>query len=104
MPEPLPAFPTFVRPCLFPPDRGHFHRSVSDLLAARFDTSNLPVLASRNSLAKPAENEPTILPTELSGEIKCIAPSTFAGIILLSGGPVVALPHWWVRIWAMRRL
>src|SRR5437667_4897349 len=73
------------------PDREHFHRAVSNLLAAGFEASDLSVLASHDSLAaagEPGGTEPTFVPASLSDEIKYIAPLTVAGIILLSGGPI----------------
>jgi hypothetical protein len=73
------------------PDRDHFHRAVSSLLAAGFETSDLSVLASHVSLAaagEPGEAERNIMPAGLSDEIKYIAPLTVAGIVLLSGGPI----------------
>jgi hypothetical protein len=74
------------------PDRDHFHRAVSSLLAAGFEASDLSVLASHDSLAAAGEpgGEPTVVPAGLSDEIKYIAPLTVAGIILLSGGPIAA--------------
>lgn len=93
MPEPSPTFPIIREAVASFPDRGHFHRAVSNLLAAGFDTSDLSVLASHNSLSitgEPARSEPTIVPAALSDEIKYIAPLTVAGIILLSGGPIAA--------------
>lgn len=75
------------------PDRDHFHRAVSDLLAAGFEASDLSVLASHDSLSaagEPGGTEPKIVPAGLSDEIKYIAPLTVAGIILLSGGPIAA--------------
>ena len=73
------------------PDRAHFHRAVSDLLAAGFPVSDLSVLASHDSLAaagEPASGNPSLLPAGLSDEVNYIAPLTLAGFIVLSGGPV----------------
>ena len=73
------------------PDRAHFHRAVSDLLAAGFAVSDLSVLASHDSLAaagEPASGNPSLLPAGLSDEVNYIAPLTLAGFIVLSGGPV----------------
>ncbi|MBV9376094.1 MAG: hypothetical protein JO320_13740 [Alphaproteobacteria bacterium] len=75
------------------PDRQHFHRAVADLLAAGFETADLSVLASHDSLAaagEPPARQPKLLPAGLADEIKYIAPLTVAGIILLSGGPITA--------------
>jgi hypothetical protein len=93
MTEPLPPFPIIREAVASFPDRDHFHRAVSNLLAAGFGTSDLSVLASHDSLAaagEPGGNEPKIVPAGLSDEIKYIAPLTVAGIILLSGGPIAA--------------
>ncbi|MGH7030094.1 MAG: hypothetical protein ACREEZ_06680 [Stellaceae bacterium] len=76
------------------PDRDHFHRAVSGLLAAGFAPSDLSVLASHDSLAaagEPGGAERTIVPAGLSDEIKYIAPLTVAGIVLLSGGPIATI-------------
>lgn len=75
------------------PDRAHFHRAVSGLLAAGFSTSDLSVLASHDSLAaagEPDGGEPRLLPAGLADEIKYIGPLTVAGIVLVSGGPIAA--------------
>ena len=75
------------------PDRTHFHRAVSGLLAAGFSASDLSVLASHDSLAaagEPDGAEPRLLPAGLADEIKYIGPLTVAGIVLLSGGPIAA--------------
>jgi hypothetical protein len=75
------------------PDRDHFHRAASGLLAAGFDTSDLSVLASHVSLAaagEPGGGGQSAVPAGLGDEIKYIAPLTVAGIILLSGGPIAA--------------
>ena len=76
------------------PDREHFRRAVSALLAAGFEHGDLSVLASHDSLAaaEAATGGATgILPAGLSDEIKYIAPLTVAGIIVLSGGPIAAV-------------
>lgn len=75
------------------PDREHFRRAVSALLAAGFEPSDLSVLATHDSLA--AAEEATgaaheLIPAGLSDELKYIGPLTIAGIILLSGGPITA--------------
>lgn len=73
------------------PDRAHFRRAVSALLAAGFAPSDLSVLASHEPLetAEAATGEaPEVVPAGLSDELKYIGPLTVAGIILLSGGPI----------------
>lgn len=75
------------------PDRTHFHRAVSALLAVGFSTSDLSVLASHDSLAatgEPGGAGPRLLPAGLADEIKYVGPLTVAGIVLLSGGPIAA--------------
>jgi hypothetical protein len=91
--EGSPSFPIVREAVASFPDRDHFHRAVSNLLAAGFETSDLSVLASHDSLAaagEPGEPAPKAVPAGLSDEIKYIAPLTVAGIILLSGGPIAA--------------
>jgi hypothetical protein len=93
MTEAAPSFPIIREAVASLPDRDHFHRAVSILLAAGFEASDLSVLASHDSLASAGEPGGTagkILPAGLSNEIKYIAPLTVAGIILLSGGPIAA--------------
>lgn len=93
MAENSPSFPVVREAVASFPDRDHFHRAVSQLLAAGFGTSDLSVLASHDSLAaagEPGAPEAKIVPAGLSDEIKYIAPLTIAGIILLSGGPIAA--------------
>gem|GEM_PF-766152 len=73
------------------PDRAHFHRAVTGLLAAGFAQSDLSVLASHEALAAAGEPEPGrpgLLPAGLADEINYIGPLTLAGFIVLSGGPV----------------
>ena len=75
-------------------DRAHFHRAVSNLLAAGFAPSDLSVLASHDSLAaagEPGGGEGAIVPASVSDEIKYIGPLTVAGIVVLSGGPIAAV-------------
>jgi len=72
------------------PDRGHFRRAVSALLAAGFDQTDLSVLASHQPLTAADEDPGELTAAGLSEEIKYIAPLTVAGIILLSGGPIAA--------------
>jgi hypothetical protein len=87
------SFPVIREAVASFPDREHFHRAVSNLLAAGFDTTDLSVLASHDSLAtagEPGRPGPRLLPAGVADEIKYIAPLTVAGIILLSGGPIAA--------------
>jgi hypothetical protein len=93
MAEGSPSFPVVREAVASFPDREHFHRAVSNLRAAGFDTSDLSVLASHDSLAaarEPPEPGKSVVPPGLSDEIKYIAPLTVAGIILVSGGPIAA--------------
>jgi len=93
MTETSSSFPIVREAVASFPDRDHFHRAVSSLLAAGFEASDLSVLASHDSLAaagEPGGAEPAVVPAGLSDEIKYIAPLTVAGIILLSGGPIAA--------------
>ena len=73
------------------PDRAHFHRAVTNLLAAGFAQTDLSVLASHDSLAaagEPSGGKPSLLPAGLTDEINYIGPLTLAGFIILSGGPI----------------
>jgi hypothetical protein len=93
MAESSPSFPVIREAVASFPDRAHFHRAVSNLLAVGFDTTDLSVLASHDSLAaagEPPGRQPKLLPAGLADEIKYIAPLTVAGIILLSGGAIAA--------------
>jgi len=93
MAESSPSFPVIREAVASFPDRQHFHRAVADLLAGGFETADLSVLASHDSLSaagEPPAREPKLLPAGLADEIKYIAPLTVAGIILLSGGPITA--------------
>jgi hypothetical protein len=88
-----PSFPVVREAVASFPDRDHFRRAVSSLLAAGFAPSDLSVLASHDSLAaagEPEAPEERIVPAGLSDEIKYIAPLTVAGIVVLSGGPIAA--------------
>lgn len=72
------------------PDRAHFRRAVSALLAAGFDQTDLSVLASHQPLAV-ADDEPGKLTAAgLAEELKYIGPLTLAGFVLVSGGPIAA--------------
>ena len=51
MAETSPSFPVIREAVASFPDREHFRRAVSDLLAAGFDTADLSVLASHDPLA-----------------------------------------------------
>ena len=89
-----PSFPVIREVVASFPDREHFHRAVSNVLAAGFDAADLSVLASHDSLAaagEPAAREPTLVPAGLADEIKYIAPLTVAGIVVVSGGPIAAV-------------
>ena len=91
MSEVAKPFPVIREAVASFPDREHFHRAVANLLAGGFDTADMSVLASHDSLAaagEPPAREPKLLPAGLADEIKYIAPLTVAGIILLSGGPI----------------
>ena len=93
MADSSPSFPVIREAVASFTDRAHFHRAVAELLAAGFETADLSVLASHDSLAaagEPAAREPTLLPAGLADEIKYIAPLTVAGIVVLSGGPIAA--------------
>ena len=72
------------------PDRAHFRRAVSDLLANGFDQPDLSVLASHQPLTAADEKPGLLTAAGLSEELKYIAPLTIAGIIVLSGGPIAA--------------
>ena len=50
-----PSFPVVREAVASFPDREHFHHAVAKLLAAGFDTSDLSVLASHDSLAAAGE-------------------------------------------------
>jgi hypothetical protein len=91
MTEAAKSFPVIREAIASFPDREHFRRAVSELLAAGFERSDLSVLASHDSLAvAEAANDSGkgILSAGLSAEIKYVAPLTVAGIIVLSGGPI----------------
>jgi hypothetical protein len=93
MAQSSPPFPVIREAVASFPDREHFHRAVASLLAAGFDTSDLSVLASHDSLAtagEPGAPTPKLLPAGLADEIKYVLPLTVAGIIVLSGGPIAA--------------
>jgi hypothetical protein len=72
------------------PDREHFRRAVSSLLAAGFAPSDLSVLASHLPLAAAEEKPGELIAAGLSDEIKYIGPLTVAGIVLVSSGPIGA--------------
>ena len=93
MTETPESFPIIREAVASFPDRDHFHRAVSNLLAAGFAASDLSVLASHDSLAAAGEpnGEASIVPAALSDEIKYIGPLTVAGIVVLSGGPIAAV-------------
>jgi hypothetical protein len=83
MAESSPSFPIVREAVASFPDREHFHRAVANLLAAGFDTADLSVLASHDSLAaagEPPAPQPKLLPAGLADEIKYIAPLTVGPI------------------------
>ena len=55
MAEAAASFPVMREAVASFPDRAHFHRAVSNLLAAGFATSDLSVLASHDSLTTAGE-------------------------------------------------
>jgi hypothetical protein len=89
MAEAAKSFPVVREAVASFPDRAHFRRAVSALLAAGFMPSELSVLASHEPLAT-AERGHEIVPAGLSEELNYIGPLTVAGIVLLSGGPIAA--------------
>jgi hypothetical protein len=94
MTDTAPSFPVIREAVASFPDREHFRRAVSGLLAAGFEHSDLSVLATHDPLATAeavTDAGEGILPAGLSDEIKYIAPLTVAGIIVLSGGPIAAV-------------
>src|SRR5215468_7127501 len=94
MSEASPSFPVIREAVASFPDREHFRRAVSGLLAVGFERSALSVLATHDSLAAAEAatgDRDRLLPAGLSDEIKYIAPLTVAGIIVLSGGPIAAV-------------
>jgi hypothetical protein len=92
MAEPPAPFPVVREAVASFPDRAHFHKAVSDLIAAGFAPSDLSVLASHDSLLAAGEpmdpRGPSLLPAGLADEIDYIGPLTVAGFTLLSGGPI----------------
>ena len=91
MTEAAKSFPVVREAVASFPDREHFRNAVAALLAAGFESSDLSVLASHDSLAVADEAAGTpkeVLRAGLSDEIKYIAPLTVAGMIVLSGGPI----------------
>ncbi len=93
MAEAAKSFPVIREAVASFPDRAHFRRAVSALLAAGFMPSDLSVLASHEPLevaeaATGGGHE--VVPAGLSEELNYIGPLTVAGIVLLSGGPIAA--------------
>ena len=90
MSEVAKPFPVIREAVASFPDREHFRKAVSALLAGGFERSDLSVLASHDALAvaDDAGTPKEVLRAGLSDEIKYIAPLTVAGIIVLSGGPI----------------
>ena len=71
MAETAPSFPVIREAVASFPDREHFHRAVSNLLAVGFDTTDLSVLASHDSLTaagEPPEPQPKLLPAGLADD------------------------------------
>lgn len=87
--EPKP-FPVVREAVASFPDREHFRRAVSALLAAGFDQTDLSVLASHQSLAVADDESDKLTAAGLTEELKYIGPLTIAGFTLLSGGPIAA--------------
>jgi hypothetical protein len=89
MPETAPKSLLVVREAVASfPDRAHFRRAVSALLAAGFDQTDMSVLASHQPLTAADENPGALTAAGLAEELKYIAPLTLAGFVLLSGGPI----------------
>ncbi len=84
-----PPFPVIREAVASFPDREHFRKAVSALIAGGFEPSDLSVLASHQSLSA-ADDHPGGLVAAGLDEIKYIAPLTVAGIVLISGGPIAA--------------
>lgn len=70
--------------------RADFERAVGSLKAAGFDSSDISLLGSHDSLATAAEGGGERQAAGWADEIKYVGPLTIAGIIVLSGGPVAA--------------
>lgn len=87
--EPTP-FPMVREAVASFPDREHFRRAVSALMAAGFDQTDLSVLASHQPLAVADDEQAKLTAAGLAEELKYIGPLTVAGIVLLSGGPIAA--------------
>lgn len=90
MSDSTPPFPVIREAVASFPDREHFRRAVSALLAAGFERADLSVLASHRALTAADEEPSELVAAGLSDEIKYIAPLTVAGIVLISGGPIAA--------------
>lgn len=69
--------------------RADFERAVGRLKAAGFDSSDISLLGSHDSLATAGEADDGQA-AGWAAEIKYLGPLTIAGIIVLSGGPVAA--------------
>lgn len=70
-------------------DREHFRKAVRALLAAGFIAGDLSVLASHQPISED-ETRTELVGAGLGDEIKYVGPLLFAGIALISGGPVAA--------------
>ena len=90
MTTPAPLFPVIREAVASFPDREHFKKAVSALLAGGFESSDLSVLASHQPLSAAEENSGELVAVGLADELKYIAPLTVAGIVLVSGGPIAA--------------
>jgi hypothetical protein len=90
MAETAASFPVIREAVASFPDREHFRRAVSNLLAAGFEPADLSVLASHEPLTAAEEHRGDLIAAGLTDEIKYIAPLTVAGIVLISGGPIAA--------------
>ena len=84
------AFPVIREAVASFPDRDHFRRAVTALIAAGFAPTDLSVLASHKPLSAADEKSGEMIAAGLTDEIKYIAPLTVAGIVLISGGPIAA--------------
>jgi hypothetical protein len=69
--------------------RADFERAVGGLKAAGFDSSDISLLGSHDSLATAGDGEEGQA-AGWAAEIKYLGPLTIAGIIVLSGGPIAA--------------
>src|SRR3954470_2957406 len=87
--EPRP-FPVIREAVASFPDREHFRRAVSSLLAAGLDQTDLSVLASHQPLGVADDDRGARTAAGPPEELTCIGPQTIAGIARLSGRPIAA--------------